>query len=86
MSATDKYPFPGWTDSIAAGGAVIYTLGMGIAHRDLCYPYVASTFVPCDTVVNTILVATAHSAMLPTPQFTLFGCSPAGIKEKEDAL
>lgn len=86
VSATDRHPFPGWSDSIAAGGAVIYTIGMGLAHRDLSYPYVTNTFVPCDFVVNTILIAAAHSASLPTPQFTLFGCSPAGIKEKENDL
>lgn len=29
VSATDKVPFPGWTDSIGAGGGVMYGLGKG---------------------------------------------------------
>lgn len=65
VSATLKYPFPGWCDSIAAGAAVIYFLGMGISSRDLVYENVISTIIPCDYVVNTIFVATAVSASRP---------------------
>jgi fatty acyl-CoA reductase len=39
VTSTYKYPFPGWTDSIAAGGAVIFMLGMGISHQDLVYDH-----------------------------------------------
>ena len=31
ITVTQKFPFPGWTDSNAAAGAVIYALGMGIS-------------------------------------------------------
>ena len=67
ITACHRFPFPGWTDSIAAAGAVVYGLGMGITNRDFCYENVTGTFTPCDYVVNAILVATAHSVALPTP-------------------
>lgn len=81
VTATQKYPFKGWTDSIAAGGAVVYSYGMGISGRDLAYPGVINATIPCDYVVNTILVATAHVASLPTPSFKLYHGSPSGISD-----
>ena len=76
VSATQKYPFPGWTDSIGAGGAIVYNLGRGVTHRDFVYDNVVSQFVPCDYVVNLILLATAVSASLPTPGFEVYHSSP----------
>ena len=81
VTATQKFPFKGWTDSIAAGGAVVYTYGMGISSRDLSYSNVINATIPCDYVVNTILVATAHAASLPTPSFKLYHGSPSGITD-----
>lgn len=79
VSATQKYPFPGWADSIAAGGAVIFSLGMGITNRDLIYDNVVSAVIPCDYVVNTIFVAAAVSAAWPQPGFEVYHGSPSGI-------
>ena len=79
MTATETYPFPGWADSIAAGGAVIYCLGMGISNRDLVYENMVGAFIPCDYVVNTILVAAAVSAALPAPGFDIYHGSPSAI-------
>ena len=85
VTATQKYPFKGWTDSIAAGGTVVYSYGMGISGRDIAYPYMITCIVPCDYVVNTILVATAHTASLPTPAFKLYHCSPSGVTDYKQA-
>jgi hypothetical protein len=74
IGATQKYPFPGWTDSIAATSSIIYMLGMGISNRDLSND-VPGTFVPCDYCVNAILVATTVSAFMPKPEFTMFQLS-----------
>jgi hypothetical protein len=74
IGATQKYPFPGWTDSIAATSSIIYMLGMGISNRDMSND-VPGTFVPCDYCVNAILVATTVSAFMPKPEFTMFQLS-----------
>ena len=70
VGTTQKYPFPGWTDSIAAANSIMYSLGMGISNRDLSSD-VPGTFVPCDYCVNAILVATTVSAFMPKPEFTI---------------
>ena len=31
VTCADVFPFPGWTDSIAAGGAVAYAIAMGVS-------------------------------------------------------
>ena len=82
ISACQKFPFPGWTDSIAAGGALIYCMGMGISNRDLVYPDVISTFIPCDHVVNGILVVTAVSAARPETDLTVFNICASGAQPK----
>lgn len=78
ITACDKYPFPGWTDTIAAGGAVLYSLGRGFAQRVYHYPSVVAAFVPCDYAVNTILVQTTLSAAQPKPGFHVVHASPSG--------
>lgn len=71
ITATQKFPFPGWTDSIAAAGAVIYALGRCITSRDLCYPYMSSIFIPCDYVVSAILVQFMLSVTHPEAGFDI---------------
>jgi len=72
ITACTKYPFPGWTDSIAAAGAVTYQLGMGITNVDLNSEDVPGAFIPCDYAVNAIMAATAYSAMTPQPTLSVF--------------
>lgn len=72
VTACSKYPFVGWTDSIAAAGSIVYQVGMGITKRDYNREDVPGSFIPCDFAVNAILVATAHSITLPEPQLTIF--------------
>ena len=52
---------------------------MGISNRDLVYEHVTGAFIPCDYVVNTILVATAVSASWPQPGFEVYHGSPSSI-------
>ena len=82
ITATDKFPFPGWTDSLAAGGAVIFGLGMGFSHRIHAYKEVVSTFIPCDYVVNAMLVGTAIGACAPKPDFLLYHVCPSHAQPK----
>ena len=52
---------------------------MGISNRDLVYEHVTGAFIPCDYVVNTILVATAVSAAWPQPGFEVYHGSPSSV-------
>lgn len=72
ITACVKYPFIGWTDSIAAAGAIAFQIGMGISNVDLNSEDVPGAFIPCDYSVNAIMLATAMSAMLPTPSLTVY--------------
>jgi len=65
ITTTDKYPFPGWTDSLAASAAVVFSLGMGISRHVGGYPDVVTSLVPCDYVVNAVLAGTAIGAQKP---------------------
>lgn len=52
---------------------------MGISSRDLAYENVVNAVIPCDYVVNTILVATAVSASWERPGFEIYHGSPSAI-------
>lgn len=79
VSSCDKYPFPGWTDSIGAGGGVIYGLGKGTLVHDLNYPHVVNLNTPCDYVVSAIIVSTAYAACVPVTQdIPIFQVSNSG--------
>ena len=30
VTASESFPFPGWTDSVAAAGAIVYAIGRGV--------------------------------------------------------
>lgn len=77
VTASEKYPFPGWTDSVAASGAIVYVLGRGILGGMICVPGNLTTNVPVDHCINAIMVQTAHHVMLCEPGFSLMQVSPS---------
>ena len=82
VTASEKYPFPGWTDSVAASGAIVYVLGRGILSGMICVPGNLTTNVPVDHCINAILVQTAHHVMLSEPGFSLTQVSPSSAAAK----
>ena len=52
-------PFPGWTDSLAAGGFLIIMSGLGILRNLPIANTNRCDFVPVDFVSNAIILATA---------------------------
>lgn len=77
VTASEKYPFPGWTDSVAAAGAIVYMQGRAILDGMICYPGNLTTNVPVDHCINAILVQTAYSVIVDEPKFSLCQVSPS---------
>lgn len=80
ITTTVKYPFPGWTDSLAAAGGVVQTIGLGVMRHIGGYKDVTSALVPCDYVVSAILVGTAIGAQ--KPELKLYHVCPSEIHPK----
>eukprot|EP00026_Physarum_polycephalum_P000213 Phypoly_transcript_00213.p1 GENE.Phypoly_transcript_00213~~Phypoly_transcript_00213.p1 ORF type:complete len:1213 (+),score=186.63 Phypoly_transcript_00213:2250-5888(+) len=57
VGATLKEPFPGWVDSVAAVGAVILYVGVGVVHFIKGKSSVEADIIPCDHVANVLIVA-----------------------------
>lgn len=57
VGATMKEPFPGWVDSVAAVGAVILYVGVGVVHYIKGQGSVVADIVPCDHVANALIIA-----------------------------
>ena len=55
-------PFPGWTDSLAAGGLVIVFHGMGFLRNLAMNPNIRIDFVPVDFVSRAIILGTAYQS------------------------
>lgn len=84
ISACDRQPFPGWTDSIGAFGGITYGLGRGSLVHDIQLPHVVSLITPCDYVVNAIMVSTAYVAQQPvTPDIPIFQVCGSGAFPKQ---
>lgn len=63
--ATSVHPFPGWADSIATVGKHLYPMGMGLSDTFALKPGTTQIFVPCDVVVNAMLVTGMVVAKIP---------------------
>jgi glycerol-3-phosphate O-acyltransferase/nucleoside-diphosphate-sugar epimerase len=57
VGATLKEPFPGWVDSVAAVGAVILYVGVGVVHFIKGQTSVIADIIPCDHVANALIIA-----------------------------
>jgi hypothetical protein len=61
-----KQPFVAWVDSVGTAGSVHMPMGLGLSNTFNLKPKPAmQTVVPCDVVVNAILVASMVVACLP---------------------
>ena len=58
-------PFPGWTDTISAGGGVTFAISAGFMHYVRSKGYQVLDFIPADIVVNTIIAASVFTAISP---------------------
>ena len=63
VSSCEKYPFPGWCDSIGAAGGILQGLGKGAMINLLSAPDRVCWIVPCDFVINAVLVSTVQSVL-----------------------
>ena len=63
-----EQPYPGWTDTLAAAGGIIFGVTSGLMHVVFASPSNCLDIVPCDYVSNTTLCATAYTARLNKPQ------------------
>lgn len=81
VAACDKFPFPGWTDTASAMGSFVIASGTGLTPRVLAAADLPSSVIPCDYVVNAILLATTRSAFTARPEFFLCHVCPGPVRK-----
>jgi len=65
IGSAAEFPFPGWVDSYIGAAGLVLSLGLGLLHVMVGDPKSIMDCIPVDYVVNTILVASWHTAMNP---------------------
>lgn len=63
ITASIAEPFPGWTDSEAATGAVVVGAGAGFKHFLHSRGYNGLDVIPVDMVTNALIITTANAAL-----------------------
>lgn len=58
-------PFPGWTDTISAGGGVTFAISAGFMHYVRSKGYQVLDFIPADFVTNIIIAGAVFTAISP---------------------
>lgn len=71
-------PCRGWTDTLAAGGGLTFSIHMGLMRRVKTYPQLLVDLIPCDFVSNIIISGTVYVAKLPQPQMKIFHSASSG--------
>lgn len=68
-------PLSGWTETLAAAGGITLTGALGLLRNIQVNVSQILDLVPCDTVSNLILAASAATSMKPNPCLELFHSS-----------
>jgi alcohol-forming fatty acyl-CoA reductase len=79
-------PFPGWTDTLAAGGGIIFAVISGLMHVVKTKITATVDFIPVDYVSNLILTTTAFSAQSPKPCVNVLHASTSHLNPIKIAL
>jgi thioester reductase-like protein len=61
-------PTPGWTDTLAAGGGIIFAATSGLLHVVYANPALCLDMVPVDYVSNYVICSSVYTAKLEKPQ------------------
>ena len=64
---TYREPFPGWCDSVAAAGTVLFPTAMGWTRQFRGIGDAIGCIVPVDMCINQAIVQTVYSAKLKIP-------------------
>ena len=73
IACANKQPFPGWTDSISAAGGLTVLGGVGLLKLMPTAGENRFDVIPADIVSNSILIVSAHSAIMDIP-FDVYNC------------
>jgi fatty acyl-CoA reductase len=65
IAAADKEPFPGWTDTLSAAGALSVAGGVGVLNYVNSKEDNIADIIPVDLVSNAIIVSSAMCADKP---------------------
>ncbi len=68
-------PLRGWTETLAAAGGITLTAALGLLRNIQVDVSQILDLVPCDTVSNLILAASAATSMKPSPCLELYHSS-----------
>lgn len=68
-------PCPGWTETLSAAGGITLTAGIGLMRNVWVNVKQILDLVPCDTVSNLILAASAATSLKPGPCIELYHAS-----------
>ena len=61
--ASHSEPYPGWTDTLSAAGALTWMIALGIISKIDIPTHTRADLIPVDFVANHILVSTAYKVM-----------------------
>jgi fatty acyl-CoA reductase len=64
-------PCRGWTDTLSAGGGIVFASQMGLIHWLKTTMDCLIDLVPCDVVSNMVLASTVYSGRQATPSLNI---------------
>ena len=74
FSTIQEDPIAGWTDTVSAGGSVVFPVAFGFARHFFGDPDIICDSIPCCMVANSIIVETVKS-VLYEPKLTVVHCT-----------
>lgn len=64
-------PTPGWTDTLAAGGGIVFAVTAGLMHVVYATKSCIIDLIPVDYVSNAIICSAVYAAKLPQPKVVI---------------